>query len=53
MALVASERLPELGEVVLPAVITATVLFEVLGPILTRQALVRVGEVGREEGDAA
>jgi Kef-type K+ transport system membrane component KefB len=51
MALVASERLPDLGKAILPAVISATVLFEVVGPILTRQALVRVGEVGRQTGE--
>ena len=47
MALVASQRLPDVGEVILPVVIASTVLFEVFGPILTRVALVRVRESNR------
>jgi len=37
-------RLPHIGEVVFPIVIGATILFEILGPVLTRGVLVRVGE---------
>jgi Kef-type K+ transport system membrane component KefB len=48
MALVAAQHLPELGEIILPVVIGATVLFEVIGPILTRTALVHVGDVRRQ-----
>ena len=44
MALVAAQRLPALGEIVLPVIIGATVIFEVIGPVLTRVALHRVGE---------
>jgi len=44
MALVAAQRLPALGEIVLPVIIGATVIFEVIGPVLTRAALHRVGE---------
>lgn len=47
MALVASQRLPDVGEVVLPVVIASTVIFEVFGPIMTRIALIRVGESKR------
>ncbi|MDY6910913.1 MAG: cation:proton antiporter [Chloroflexota bacterium] len=47
MALVASQRLPDVGEVILPVVIASTVLFELFGPIVTRIALVRVDEVDR------
>ena len=45
MALVAIERRPDLGEIILPVVIASTVLFEVIGPMLTRTGLVHVGEV--------
>jgi len=50
MALVASQRMPGLGDVVLRTVVAATVLFEVLGPVATRQALEHVGEAGRASG---
>ena len=45
MALVAIERRPDLGEIILPVVIASTVLFELIGPVLTRTGLVHVGEV--------
>jgi Kef-type K+ transport system membrane component KefB len=41
MALVASERYPELRELLLPVIIGSTVFFELLGPICTRYALFR------------
>jgi Kef-type K+ transport system membrane component KefB len=41
MALVASDRMPELAAVVLPVVIASTVFFELVGPVLTRTALER------------
>jgi len=44
MALVAMQRRPDLGEIILPVVIASTVLFEVIGPVLTRTGLVHVGE---------
>jgi len=44
MALVAAQRFPEF-EPYLSLVIAATVLFELFGPVLTRRALVRMGEV--------
>jgi NhaP-type Na+/H+ or K+/H+ antiporter len=43
MALIAAQRFPDLSEQVLPVVITATVLFEVVGPVLARYALRRAG----------
>ena len=49
MALVAIERRPDLGEIILPVVIASTVLFEVIGPMLTRTGLVHVGEVHRDK----
>ena len=45
MALIAIERRPDLGEIILPVVIASTVLFEVIGPMLTRTGLVHAGEV--------
>ena len=47
MALVATQRFPQFSETIFPVVIGATVLFEVIGPILTRRALVHVGDVRR------
>ena len=44
MALVAAQRLPALGEIILTVVVGATVVFELVGPVLTRLALRRVGE---------
>ena len=44
MALVAAQRLPTLGEIIIPVVVGATVIFEVVGPVFTRLALSRVGE---------
>jgi len=49
MALVATQRFPQLSDVILPVVIGATVLFEVVGPVLTRQALVRMDEIGMDK----
>ncbi|MEF8982323.1 cation:proton antiporter [Thiohalorhabdus sp.] len=47
MALVAGNQLPEVGETVLPLVVGTTVVFELLGPVLTRLALIRAGEASR------
>ncbi|MHC4937497.1 MAG: cation:proton antiporter [Planctomycetota bacterium] len=44
VALIASQRLPDIADRVLPVVIGATVVFEVVGPICTRLALQAVGE---------
>lgn len=46
MALVGAQRFPELAETILTIVIASTVFFEVLGPLVTRLVLVRVGEAG-------
>ncbi len=48
MALVASSRIPEFRESLLPLVIGSTVFFELTGPVLTRYALHRVGEANAE-----
>lgn len=47
MALVARDALPELQGQILPLVVATTVVFEVLGPVLTRLALLRAGEGAR------
>jgi Kef-type K+ transport system membrane component KefB len=47
MALVAAQRFPEMGEAILPVVVAATVLFELLGPVSTRYALERANEATR------
>lgn len=44
IALVEMQRLPELGTVMVPVVVGATVTFEVIGPVLTRLAIRKVGE---------
>lgn len=45
MALIATQRFPDLREIILPVVIASTVLFEVIGPIMTRVGLTRAGEI--------
>jgi hypothetical protein len=45
MALVATHRRPDLADMIFSVVIASTVLFEVIGPVVTRSALVHVGEV--------
>lgn len=45
MALVATQRYPELAETVLPVVVVSTVFFELAGTVATRYALVAAGEV--------
>lgn len=51
MALVASEKFPDLGAVLLPVVIGATVIFEVLGPVSTKGALLKAGDAGRRHNN--
>jgi len=46
LTLVATERLPELGYI-LPLVIGATVVFEIIGPPLTLIQLRKAGETGK------
>jgi len=45
LALLAAERVPQVGETVLPLVIAATVLFEVVGPATTWWHLEKAGEL--------
>lgn len=46
MALVASERVPDAAGAIITAAVAGTIVFELLGPLLTRMALVRSGEAG-------
>jgi Kef-type K+ transport system membrane component KefB len=48
MALLASHRFPELKDVILPVVLGSTVIFELLGPVMTRRVLIRMGEVNND-----
>lgn len=45
MALLVVERLPSLGIKILPIVIASTIIFEIIGPILTLWQLRKAGEV--------
>ncbi|MGD9851125.1 MAG: cation:proton antiporter [Nitrospirales bacterium] len=44
MALLAGQHLPELKEVILPVAIGSTIIFELIGPVMTRIALLKVGK---------
>lgn len=45
MGLLASQRFPDLKDILLPVVLGSTVIFELLGPVMTRRVLIRIGEV--------
>ena len=45
MALLASQRFPELKDVILPVVIGSTVVFEIIGPVLTRRVIKHVKNI--------
>lgn len=49
-ALLAQEKLPAIGNQVLPLVIATTVLFEIAGPLVARWQLYRAGEIGDSAG---
>ncbi len=53
MALVAGHAFPELEQDIVTLVVGSTVLFELLGPVFTRLALVRSGEWGRDKKGGA
>jgi len=44
MALVAAQQFPEFGTTIIPVVTGATIFFELIGPVLTRAAIVQMGE---------
>ena len=47
MALLASQHLPELKEVIIPVAIGSTIIFELIGPVMTRKALIKAAKVRR------
>lgn len=49
LALLANQRFPEVGEVLLPLAVASTVIFEVLGPSGTRLALRQSGETRKPD----
>ncbi len=48
MALLASQRFPEIKEIILPVVLGSTVVFELIGPVVSRFALIRMGEINND-----
>jgi Kef-type K+ transport system membrane component KefB len=44
MALLASHHFPEFKEVIMPVVIGSTIIFELIGPVMTRKALIKASE---------
>ena len=44
MALLASHHFPEFKEVIMPVVIGSTIIFELIGPVMTKKALIKAGE---------
>ncbi len=47
LALLASQTFPQLSEIILPLALGGTIFFEILGPILTRFALIKAKEATR------
>ncbi len=47
MVLMASQRFPEFREILLPIVLGSTVFFELIGPVITRLVLFRVGDADK------
>jgi Kef-type K+ transport system membrane component KefB len=48
MALLVTQRSPDIGDIILPIVVASTIFFEVIGPVLTRTALLHTGEARLE-----
>ena len=53
MALVASAAAPEYATAIMTVTVATTIVFELLGPIVTRITLYRLGETGREPSEPA
>jgi len=47
MALYIKTYLPEAGNIILPVIIGSTVIYEIFGPLCTKFALVKAGEIAR------
>ncbi|MBF0340949.1 MAG: cation:proton antiporter [Magnetococcales bacterium] len=50
MTFIAVQRFPDLTDLLLPVVISGVMVFELIGPVMTRVALVRIGENNGREG---
>ena len=48
MALLVSQRFPELGNIILPVILGSTVFFELVGPVATRWALSQAGDIEQD-----
>ena len=44
MALLAAQRFPEIKDTILPVVLGATIVFELVGPVITRWTLKKIGD---------
>ena len=53
LALLASQRLPEVGATLLSVIVASTVVFELLGPLAARAQLSAAGELHADEPSAA
>jgi Kef-type K+ transport system membrane component KefB len=51
MALLAIQQIPEHKDLILAVVLGCTIIFELIGPPLTRQILLRAGEINRPNAD--
>lgn len=45
MALLAAQHFPEVKDIILPVVLGSTVIFELVGPVVTRWTLMQVGDI--------
>ena len=45
LALLVSERLPAYGDAILPLIVATTMVFEIIGPLVTRYHLKLAGEI--------
>jgi len=48
MALIAAQRFPEFEGIILPLVLGSTIVFELIGPIITRSVLIKVGDAKKK-----
>ncbi|MEA3361794.1 MAG: cation:proton antiporter, partial [Thermodesulfobacteriota bacterium] len=48
MALLAAQRFPEIKDIILPVVLGSTVIFELIGPVITRWTLMQVGDISND-----
>ena len=45
MALIAGQCFPEVNDIILPVILTSTIVFELTGPVLTRWVFKHLGEI--------